>query len=107
MVLVISFSHRGAMEYLMSEGEIYTFRLYRRSQTGKTWMNDIRGGSKVADVDVKEVGEFQVRDLRPFLDKSSFKTLAAWWNAIQTLSGSRVVTMNTRGWLYKVMLVSF
>lgn len=89
----------------MSEGKIYTFRLYRRSQTGNTWMNDIRGGSKVADVDVKEIGKFQVRDLRPFLDKSSFKTLAAWWNAIQTLSGSRVVTMNTRGWLYKVMLV--
>ncbi|GAG83152.1 unnamed protein product [marine sediment metagenome] len=74
----------------MSEGEIYTFRLNRRSQTGNTWMNDIRGGSKVADVDIKEVGKFQVRDLRPFLDKSSFKTLAAWWNAIQILSGSRV-----------------
>ena len=93
------------MEYLMSEGEVYTFRLPRRLKTGNTWMNDRRGGSKIADVDVREVGEFRVKDLRPFLDKSSFKTLAAWWNVIQIRSGSRVVTMDTRGWLYKVKLV--
>lgn len=90
----------------MSEGKIYTFRLYRRAQTGNTWMNDIRGGSKVADVDVRELGEYRVWDLRPFLDKSSFRTLAAWWNAIQGLHGSRVVTKDTRGWLYEVKLVS-
>jgi len=92
-------------EYLLSEGEVYTFRLHRRLCTGKTWMNDRRGQPKIADVDVKEIGEFRVWDLRPFADKSSFKTLAAWWMAIQSLNGSRVkVTMNTRGWLYKVTL---
>ena len=102
--MVISFSNEGVFKYFLSEREVYTFRLRRRLQTGYTWMNDRRGGKKLADVDVKEVGEFQVKDLRPFLDKSSFKTLASWWSALQILSGSRVVTMNTRGWLYKVML---
>ncbi len=93
------------MEYLMSEGEVYTFRLRRRLQTGNTWMNDRRGGLKIADVDVRELGEYRVWDLRPFVDKSSFATLAAWYMAIVNLHGSRVVSMNTRGWLYKVMLV--
>ncbi len=90
----------------MKEGEVYTFRLRRRAQTGKTWMNDRRGNSKIADVDVRELGEYRVWDLRPFVDKSSFKTLGAWWIAIQGLHGSMVVTMNTRGWLYKVKLIS-
>ena len=102
--MVISFSNEGVLKYLLSEGEVYTFRLRRRLQTGKTWMNDRRGGSKIADVDIREMGEYRVWDLRPFLDKSSFTTLAAWFMAIRDLKGSRVVSMNTRGWLYEVKL---
>ena len=106
-MLVISFLNEGVLKYFLSEGEVYTFRLRRRLQTGNTWMNDRRGGFKVADVDVKEIGSFRVWDLRPFVDKSSFKTLASWYMAISNLHGSRDVSMNTRGWLYKVMLVNF
>jgi len=105
--LVISFLNEGVLEYFMKEGEVYTFRLRRRLQTGITWMNDRRGGLKIADVDIREMGEYRVWDLRPFLDKSSFRTLAAWFIAIRELQGSRIVSMNTRGWLYKVMLVNF
>ena len=105
--MAISFLNEGVLKYFMREGEVYTFRLNRRIQTGKTLMNDRRGGPKIADVDVREVGEYRVWDLRPFLDKSSFRTLAAWFMAIRELQGSRIVSMNTRGWLYKVMLVNF
>ena len=104
-MLVISFLNEGVLKYFLSEGEVYTFRLRRRLQTGNTWMNDRRGGLKIADVDVKEVGEFRVWDLRPFVDKSSFATLAAWYVAIRDLPGSRAVSMDTRGWLYKVKLL--
>jgi len=102
--LVISFFDKGVLEYFMKEGEVYTFRLRRRLQTGKTWMNDRRGGPKIADVDIIELGEYRVWDLRPFLDKSSFTTLAAWFMAIRELQGSMIVSMNTRGWLYDVRL---
>ncbi len=102
--MVISFLNKGVLDYFMREGEVYTFRLRRRLQIGGTWMNDRRGGSKIADVDVREMGEYRVWDLRPFVDKSSFATLAAWFMAIRDLPGSRVVGMSTRGWLYKVKL---
>ena len=104
--MAISFLNEGVLKYFMKEGEVYTFRLHRRLQTGKTWMNDRRGGPKIADVDVREVGEYRVWDLRPFLDNSSFRTLASWFMAIRELQGSRIVSMNTRGWLYKVKLVN-
>ena len=70
--MVISFSVLEAREHLLILGRVYTARKKRRKKTGRTWWNLKRGTIKAGDVDIIEIGEFQIKDLGPYVDESGF-----------------------------------
>lgn len=100
--MVISFSVKEAREQLLTLGRVYTARKKRRKQTGRTWWNLKRGKIKAGDVDIVEVGQFKINELRPYVDESGFKTLRAWGDAIAEANRWKEPRAHDTIWLYQV-----
>ena len=110
--IVISFSVLEASNQLLENGVVYTFRWKRRSffekQKGsleKTWANEKRGGKRIADVEIEEVGEINPLPvhLKPYLKQSGFADAWKWHDKIVAMEGPMFKPM---GWLYKVSRLS-
>lgn len=107
----IIFSSKKAFDFLVSNGEVYTLRKKRRD--GKAWLTNRRGGRKVADVVVEEVGRVVFRGREPyvmaesgevhlshFTPKSGFGSTDEWLRELRRLHGK--VPENL--FLYRVVL---
>ena len=102
--MVMSFNSERAREYLLQNGEIYTFRKNRRRRIGKDWANENRGGKAFADIFIQEIGEMNIyKDLRPFFKHSGFSTVTEWVQEIKNLNNGHDLS---KGWLYKVKLLN-
>ena len=105
--MVIIFSSKTARDYLLEHGHVYTFRLHRRVMLGDDWMTDKRKGKKIHDVHITEQGHFHFNELRPYVLEAGFKTLKGWIDEAVILNwrpGGSVITGDTMGWLYLVVL---
>jgi hypothetical protein len=103
--MVISFSVGEARKQLLEKGEVYTFRFKRRKRIGKDWANSGRGTKKITDVFIEEIGEYNpTAELKPYVQKSGFKNLWDWQDAIIELSEINHAAIR-EGWLYRVMVV--
>ena len=98
--MVIIFRSEKALSYLLSYGEIYTFRV-RRRKVGRDWVTDKRRGHKIADVFIEEVGVFTLEELSRFVEHSGFASVKEWIEEIQKLNNH----LPERGWLYKVKVI--
>lgn len=99
--MVIIFQSEKARSFLLENGFVYTFRVHRRKRTGRDWMTDKRGGRKIADVFIEEIGCFRPTGLLPYVEYSGFDSYREWQEEIVALN--RNVYPN-RGWLYKITL---
>lgn len=99
--MVISFSVLEAREHLLILGRVYTARKKRRKKTGRTWWNMQRGTIKAGDVDIIEIGKFQIKDLGPYVDESGFKSLRAWGYAIAAANRWKEPRADDTIWLYQ------
>jgi len=104
--MVISFSCEKARQFLLAQGWVYTWRKNRRTMLGKDWANKHRGGKKIADVYIVEVGCFKIKDLGRYVAESGFDGLDEWLENIQKLhkSGGTGITSEWTGWLYLVTI---
>ena len=109
--MVITFSISQAREQLLDKGMVYTYRWTRRAffRDGNgtielTWANIRRGGKKMADVYIEEIGEMPCDEsLIPYCEKSGFKNMAYWqWKILKQANPYG----NIDGWLYRVGLQS-
>lgn len=100
--MVISFSVRKPREHLLKLGRVYTARKKRRKKTGYNWWTTKRGEIKAGDVDIVEVGQFKINELRPYVDESGFKTLRAWGDAIAMANRWKEPRAHDTIWLYQV-----
>lgn len=99
----IIFGNDDAREYLLENGEVYTFRVDDRT-TGETWMRASRTGEKIADVVVNLVCSIPAperKDLKvEWGRRSGFGGRRSWWRAIEEIHGQPQV-----GYVYHVTLL--
>jgi hypothetical protein len=83
---MIIFSNVKARNQLLNKGEVITIRQYQRG-VGRGWATNKRGGSKIADVHITFIREFDggkpvtPADLAPYLEKTGFGSAAEWLQA--------------------------
>lgn len=107
----IIFSSKKALSFLIDNGEVYTLRKRRRA--GKAWLTARRGGRKIADVTVEEVGKVVFRENEPyvltekgevhlsrFTPKSGFRSTDEWLRELRRLHGKTPEDL----FLYRVVL---
>ena len=85
----IIFSVPEAREQLETEGEVVTFRKNERT-TGETWWRETRTGPKRGDVTVEHIGEADPiwpMTLEPYWQKSGFRSVQSWVDAILNTYG--------------------
>lgn len=102
--MVITFSHDTAFSQLDEYGYVVTFRKQRRKRPNcKTWMNRKRGGEKVADVRISELGWIQLHGdrLREFVGPSGFDGVGQWQSAIVEFNDGE---LPDDGYLYMVTM---
>jgi len=89
----------------MNKGTVYTFRWNKRKRTGRNWANEKRGGKKIADINIEEVGEIHPLPilLAPYRPQSGFDCEWDWYDKILEMNHD---DPDASGWLYKVTLVS-
>lgn len=84
--MVMIFSSPKALKHLLDRGFVISCRKNRRKGGTNDWVTDKRGGSKITDVQVFELGEnITLRNFTPF---SGFECAAEWLNEIVRLNGS-------------------
>jgi hypothetical protein len=88
-------------EFLLKNSIVYSFRLKQKQNTGKDWITDKRGGKKLKDVMIEEVGVMSMYLLGDYVYASGFKTLIEWIEEIKKVNKSII---NPYGWLYKVTI---
>jgi hypothetical protein len=99
--MVMIFGSKKAREYLLKNGVVYSFRSKQRKDTGKNWITDKRGGKKLNNVEIEEVGSMSMYLLGDYVYASGFQTLIEWIEEIKKVN-KRIV--DPFGWLYKVTL---
>ena len=103
--MVIIFQSEKPRRFLLKNGVVFTFRLHRREPVGRDWMTDKRGGRKIADVEVEEVGYFNSLDLDPYVAYSGFSSVEEWNEEIKRiLKWDKLPPKRWQGWLYEVSL---
>ena len=103
--MVIIFQSEKPRRFLLENGIVFTFRLHRRKSVGRDWMTDRRGGRKIADVYVEEVGLFNSLKLDPYVPYSGFASVEEWNEEIKRiLKWDKLPPNGWRGWLYEVSL---
>ena len=109
---MISFSVLEAKNEILEEGIVYTFRWKRRSFFAKekgsmehTWATDKRGGKKLFDVTIEEVGEINPFPtvLEKYTPQSGFGGPWLWYDQILQMQPP---VFQITGWLYKVSRTS-
>ena len=102
--LVMIFQVEKARRYLLTHGEVYTFRTHKRKKTGRDWITDKRGGKKICDVTITLVREVKAGtiDLVPFAEKSGFSHAWDWTHEIFKLNPKLKAI---RGYIYHVEMV--
>jgi len=99
----IIFGNDDAREYLLENGEVYTFRSDERT-TGDSWMRASRTGEKIADLVVDLVCHIpapECKDLKvEWGRRSGFGGRRSWWHAIEEIHGKPQV-----GYVYHVTLL--
>jgi len=108
--MVISFSQSLARKQLLDKGEVYTYRWTRRSffrrekgEVEYTWANSGRGTQKIANVEIREVGQMDgadSRDLEPYYEKSGFWSAEYWSLICVDFQGG--IHARHKGYLYHV-----
>ncbi len=102
--MVISFSVPKARKRLMKKGVVVTFRSKRRKQLGQTWCNLKRGGKKIADVYIIEIGHItSSHDLMRHVPRSGFDSLNEW---VYEINKMMKPSQPWEGWLYAVCTLS-
>ncbi|MBA7690388.1 hypothetical protein ES703_98914 [subsurface metagenome] len=103
--MVIIFENEKARNHLLKESFVFTFRKKKRKRTGNDWMTNMRGGFKVADVDIEEIGCWTgmawLSILKSFVEHSGFSTEGEWLVEIVKLNKG---LMPKKGWIYGVRL---
>lgn len=105
--MVIIFENEKARKHLLKKGLVYTFRKKKRKQIGNDWMTNKRGGHKVADVTVKEIGCWSGMFiglwaiLKHFSSDSGFSSVEEWVTVITKLHSG---LMPEKGWIYGVYI---
>lgn len=118
--MVISFQEKRVREFLLKNGQVYTFRYYnkdtpngQRKQIGKDWANSGRGTCKIADVNVTPIEYLDALNmgivLTKYVRESGFypgrgrvdDSVSEWARKINTLHPNKP----TVGWIYLVELV--
>jgi hypothetical protein len=92
---------KKAKDFLFKNGEVYIFRSKQRNSIGKDWITDKRGGNKLSNMQIKEIGFVSVYLLGDYVNLSGFKILPEWHKEIRKLNKGM---LNPFGWLYKVTL---
>jgi len=115
--MVIYFKSEKALRHLLKNGIVYTLREQRRKRNGKDWITTQKGGSKIADVIIKEVAFVNMVNDSPYNDvkvitwdelnsyvrNSGFSSLSEWIAEYWTLHKKRG-RIPTFAWLYEVKL---
>jgi len=100
MNLVMLFVNEKACSRLLTKGSVVTFR-HQHHRVGRDWFTDKRGGKKIADIDIEQIGRvYRAQDLAPYLVESGFESLEDWLKAIERLTGHKYPD----GFLYRVRL---
>ena len=85
------FKSKKALEFLLKQGEVVTFRLHKRRE-GKDWVTNKRGGKKIVEVEIVLLEEIEnpswrATKFQKYVDKSGFNSLKEWWDAIIEVNG--------------------
>jgi len=103
--MVIIFQNEKPRRFLLENGVVFTFRLHRREPVDRDWMTNKRGGRKIVDVYVEEVGYFNSLDLEPYVAYSGFNSVEEWNEEIKRmLKWDKLPPHGWQGWLYEVSL---
>ena len=98
--MVIIFQSRKALNFLLENGFVYTFRA-RQRKTGRDWVTDRRGGWKLANVYIQLIGSMGVESLETFEECSGFNSVKEWIDEIKRLNKGKLPHV---GFLYLVEL---
>ncbi len=93
------FASEKAREFLLKNGDVYSFRV-KRHNVGRDWVTDRRGGKKIADIYIVEVGQTKPSLLQDFVSRSGFSSLPEWIQEIKKLNKEH--KEDVEGWLYHV-----
>ena len=110
--IVISFSVKEARDQLLNIGTVYTYRWRRRSffknekgEVESTWASEGRGKPKIADVDIHEIGQFDIDDATDrYWKNSGFGSSTKWFMAAIEKMPPPIDPQD--GWLFKVTVKS-
>jgi hypothetical protein len=92
------FADENARRQLLKEGEVVTFRQHAHSE-GRDWATNRQRGKKICDIEVKLICRVdRFKDLIPYVEKSGFKHIWDWAEAIRKFIGDS----EFKGYLYKV-----
>lgn len=81
--MVMLFENEKARRQLLKKGEVFTWRKKKRMKNfGEDWAAHKRGGAKIATIYISYFGKVLPRELGEFVDRSGFKTLQEWIEAI-------------------------
>jgi len=100
--MVMSFQNQQVLNFLLSNGFVYTFRKKQKAHVGKDWINAGRGLPKIADVSVYFVRKIRkAEELIPYVEHSGFGHLWDWLSAIKELNPNME---KVEGFLYRVTI---
>ena len=104
--MVMLFQSPKALNFLLEEGEVYTFRAHeRKSRRKNDWITDKRGGHKISDVTIEFVTVInKLTALSSYVTRSGFRSLTDWFNEIKRLNPNDFVPQINiiSGYLYHV-----
>lgn len=101
--MVMIFKNKKALDYLLTNGEVFTFRSHKRKKTGIDWINDGYRHPKIKDVVILSFGYIHPTDLGKYVLMSGFETLNEWQYAILELNGGKM----KHGFLYRVTIIDY
>ena len=100
MVLIIK--SEKARDFLLQNGMVYILQPKQLKKTGKDWITKKRGGEKIFEVEIEEIGSQSIFLLSNYVESSGFKTLTEWHEEIKKSSRGK---FSPYRWLYKVTLI--
>jgi hypothetical protein len=106
--MVMIFQSEKALNFLLEEGEVYTFRARKRKSRRKNdWITNKRGGHKISNVTVEFVTRInRLQALSTYVSRSGFSSLKDWLYEIKRLHPKDVAAQVgiISGYLYHVTL---
>lgn len=100
--MVMIFQSNKARGFLLRTGFVYTFRTKKRKEMGRDWINEKRGGKKIANVFILKIKEINdIDDLERYVPQTGFDSLKEWKDEITNMNGGK---LPDSGYLYLVQV---